>query len=51
MFNNKQSGQFFSCIYVKINNNKHKKYGLLSVSKSYEPFQDSMDPKDQDDWT
>lgn len=45
MFNNKQSGQFLSCIYVKMNNNKHKKYGLLSVFKSYKHFQDSMDPK------
>lgn len=45
MFNNKQSGQFLSCIYVKINNNKHIKYGLLSVFKSYKPFQDSMDQK------
>lgn len=46
MFNNKQSGQFLSCIYVKINNNnKQKQYGLLSVFKSYKTFQDSMDQK------
>lgn len=48
MFNNKQSGQFLSCIYVNINNNnnnKQKKYGLLSVFKSYKHFQDSMDQK------
>lgn len=29
MFNNKQSGQFLSCIYVKINNNKQKKIWIV----------------------